>query len=127
METTLSYVVGALFAFSVYLLLSGSVIRLLLGVFVLGNATHLLIFVTGRLTREHPPLIDAGLKFAEPGIANPLPQALILTAIVISFSLFAFLLVLAYRAYQSLGTIDTDDMRVAEPLPVALPLRGRDV
>lgn len=127
METTLSYVVGALFAFSVYLLLSGSLIRLLLGVFVLGNATHLLIFVTGRLTRDHPPLIEAGLKVAEPGIANPLPQALILTAIVISFSLFAFLLVLAYRAYQSLGTIDTDDMRVAEPLPDALPLRGRDV
>jgi multicomponent Na+:H+ antiporter subunit C len=127
METILSCVVGVLFAFSIFLLLSGSLIRLLLGVFVLGNATHLLIFVTGRLTREHPPLIEAGMKYAAPGIANPLPQALILTAIVISFSLFAFLLVLAYRAYQSLDTIDTDDMRVAEPIPGALPLRGRDV
>jgi len=127
METMLALLVGALFAVSVYLLLSGSLIRLVLGIFVLGNATHLLIFVTGRLTREHPPLIDAALKYAEPGIANPLPQALILTAIVISFSLFAFVLVLAYRAYQALDTINTDEMRIAEPAPGGTVLRGRDV
>lgn len=47
--------------------------------------------------------------------ANPLPQALILTAIVISFSIFAFLLVLAFRAYQSVGTDLVDEMRTAEP------------
>lgn len=127
METTLALLVGALFSISVYLLLSSSLIRLILGVFVLGNATHLLIFVTGRLTRESPPLIDSSLKVAEAGIANPLPQALILTAIVISFSLFAFLLVLSYRAYQALGTIDTDEMRVAEPATGTPALRGRDV
>lgn len=127
METTLALLVGALFAISVYLLLSSSLIRLILGVFVLGNATHLLIFVTGGLTRESPPLIDSSLKVAEAGIANPLPQALILTAIVISFSLFAFLLVLSYRAYQSLGSIDTDEMRVAEPEAGTPVLRGRDV
>ena len=129
METIIAILVGALFAVSVYLLLSGSLIRLVLGVFVLGNATHLLIFVTGRLTREHPPLIDAALKYAEPWIANPLPQALILTAIVISFALFSFLLVMAYRAYQSLGTINTDEMRVSEPKPEPnqTVLRGSDV
>lgn len=127
METAFAIVVGFLFAFSVYLLLSGSLIRLVLGIFVLGNATHLLIFVAGRLTREQPPLIPAAMTVAEPGFANPLPQALILTAIVISFSLFAFLLVLAYRAYQTLGTVDTDDMRDAEPAPAAARLRGRDV
>ena len=88
METVLALLVGLLFAISAYLLLSSSLIRLILGVFVLGNATHLMIFVLGRLTRESPPLIQYGLKAAEPGIANPLPQALILTAIVISFSLF---------------------------------------
>lgn len=86
-----------------------------------------MIFVLGRLTRESPPLIQYGLKAAEPGIANPLPQALILTAIVISFSLFAFLLVLSYRAYQSLDTINTDEMRVAEPESTGTMLRGRDV
>ena len=56
--------------------------------------------------------------------ANPLPQALILTAIVISFSFFAFLLVLAYRAYQDLGTDDTDGMRLAEPPSDSLPPMG---
>lgn len=127
METILAVVVGLLFAVSVFLLLSDSLIRLLLGVFVLGNATHLLIFVSGRLTRENPPLIAEGLKYAGPEIANPLPQALILTAIVISFALFSFLLVLAFRAYQSLETIETDEMRIAEPEVTATPMRGRDV
>ena len=54
--------------------------------------------------------------------ANPLPQALILTAIVISFSIFAFLLVLTFRAYQSMDTDNIDDMRVAEGDPVRPPL-----
>jgi multicomponent Na+:H+ antiporter subunit C len=48
-------------------------------------------------------------------VANALPQALVLTAIVIGFGLFAFALVLALRAYWSLGTLDTEEMRVAEP------------
>ena len=127
MEGLFAIVVGILFAVSVYLLLSGSIVRLILGIFVLGNATHLLIFVSGRLTRETPPLIETGLKMAEPGYANPLPQALILTAIVISFSLFAFLLVLTYRAYQEFETVNTDKMRDAEPMNTEALPRGRDV
>lgn len=54
--------------------------------------------------------------------ANPLPQALILTAIVIAFSIFAFLLVLAFRAYQALETDNIDDMRIAEGDPARPPL-----
>jgi multicomponent Na+:H+ antiporter subunit C len=53
--------------------------------------------------------------------ANPLPQALVLTAIVIAFSIFAFLLVLAYRAYQELDSDHTDSMRLAEPKGEGLP------
>lgn len=127
MEGAFAVVVGVLFAISVYLLLSGSLIRLVLGIFVLGNATHLLIFVAGRLTREEPPLIPADQVLADPGFANPLPQALILTAIVISFSLFSFVLVLAFRAYQTLGTVDTDEMRTAEPNRPGPRRRGSDV
>ncbi len=56
------------------------------------------------------------------GTANPLPQALILTAIVISFSIFAFLLVLTFRAYQSMETDNVDDMRIAEGDAVRPPL-----
>jgi multicomponent Na+:H+ antiporter subunit C len=57
-------------------------------------------------------------------IANPLPQALVLTAIVIAFSFFAFLLVLGFAQFQELGTDDTDEMRVAEPVDEPAPPLG---
>jgi multicomponent Na+:H+ antiporter subunit C len=126
MEPLIALVVGALFAIATYLLLSGSFIRILLGIFTLGNATHLLIFVSGRLTREAPPLIPFDVYVPEGVIANPLPQALILTAIVISFGLFAFMLVLAYRAYEELGTVNTDEMRDAEPDTAGAPPQEGD-
>ena len=112
------------YATAIYLLLSRSIIRLLLGVVILGNAVNLTIFTAGRLTREVPPFIPLGESVPPIATANPLPQALVLTAIVISFSFFAFLLVLAYRAYQALGTDDTDRMRVAEPEGEPLPPMG---
>ena len=62
-----------------------------------------------------PPIVPAGRRCPTAAVANPLPQALILTAIVIGFALFAFLLVLAFRAYQALDADDTDHMRLAEP------------
>jgi multicomponent Na+:H+ antiporter subunit C len=124
METVLSILVGAFFSAAIYLLLSKHSVRMLLGVAILGNAVNLLIFTGGRLTREVPPIIGAGLDSLPAGAANPLPQALILTAIVISFSFFAFLLVLTYRAYQELGTDNTDEMRLAEPKDEPMPPLG---
>ena len=112
------------YATAIYLLLSRSIIRLLLGVVVLGNAVNLSIFTAGRLTREVPPIIPIELDVPAVATANPLPQALVLTAIVISFSFFAFLLVLAYRAYQALGTDDVDKMRAAEPAAEPAPPGG---
>ena len=97
---------------------------MLLGVVILGNAVNLLIFTNGRLLREVPPIIPEGHDVPATLTANPLPQALILTAIVISFSFFAFLLVLVYRAYQDLGTDDANEMRVAEPEGEAPPPTG---
>lgn len=117
MEPILAVVVGALFAIAVYLLMSRSLIRIVLGVFVLGNAANLTIFTAGRVTRSVPPLIgEAEKKAAIDVIANPLPQALILTAIVISFALTVFFLILVYRAYEKLGTVDSHGMREAEPV-----------
>jgi multicomponent Na+:H+ antiporter subunit C len=89
---------------------------MLLGLVVFGNGVNLLIFTAGRLTREVAPIVPAGLAQPEGPIANPLPQALILTAIVIGFAMFSFLLVLAFRAYQTLDADNTDTMRVAEPV-----------
>lgn len=121
MEVAFSVFVGIFFAVAVYLLLSRHIIRILLGAAILGNAVNLLIFTSGRLAREVPPIIPEGAEVSVAATANPLLQALVLTAIVISFSFFAFLLVLTYRAYQELGTDDTEEMRVAEPEAEALP------
>ncbi len=111
----MSFLVGAFFTIAVYLLLSKAVIRILLGIAILGNGVNLLIFTLGRITREVPPIVPEGLQQPAEAIANPLPQALILTAIVIGFAMFTFLLVLGYRAYQELDADNTDNMRLAEP------------
>lgn len=124
MEVLLSILVGLFFATSIYMLLSPSVIRIMLGVVILGNAVNLLIFTAGRVLREVPPIIPPEAQVPAVDVANPLPQALILTAIVISFSFFAFLLVLAFRAYQVLGTDRVDLMRVAEPEARPIPPEG---
>ena len=123
-ESALVALIAVFFATAIYLLLSRSIIRLLLGVVILGNAVNMTIFTAGRLTREVPPVIPSSLTTPIIPVANPLPQALVLTAIVISFSFFAFLLVLAFRAYQQLGTDDTDRMRLAEPERDPLPPMG---
>jgi multicomponent Na+:H+ antiporter subunit C len=115
MDYVVAALVGCFVALGVYLLLSRSLIRMLLGLVVLGNGVNLLIFTAGRLTRAAAPIVPDGLVQPVGAVANPLPQALILTAIVIGFAMFSFLLVLAYRAYESLDADNTDRMRVAEP------------
>ena len=124
MEVPFSLLIGIFFAAAVYLMLSKFLVRILLGVAILGNAVNLLLFTTGRIVREVPPIIPAAFDHQVAVTANPLPQALILTAIVISFSFFAFLLVLSWRAYSTLGTDNTDEMRVAEPDDAPLPPLG---
>ncbi|KTQ98461.1 monovalent cation/H+ antiporter subunit C [Aureimonas ureilytica] len=124
MEVALSALVGVLFSISIYMLLSTYIIRMLLGVVLLGTSVNLSVFVVGRIGPIAPPLIPNHLDVPPQAIANPLPQALILTAIVISFSFFVFLLVLTYRAYQDLETDDTNEMRVAEPENEGLPPLG---
>lgn len=120
----MALLVGLFFFVAVYLFLSKQIIRILLGVAVISNAVNLLIFTSGRLTREIPPILSKDSAVPVMETANPLPQALILTAIVISFSLFAFLLVLGYRAYQELGTDNTEEMRFAEPKERTMPPLG---
>lgn len=124
MEALFSLVVGIFFSAAFYLMMSKHIIRVLLGIVLLGNAVNMLIFTAGRLTPSIPPIIPGGLDVLPAGTANPLPQALILTAIVISFSFFCFLLVLTWRAYQDLGTDNTDEMRVAEPADEPAPPMG---
>lgn len=107
---------GVMVATAAYLLMSRNLLRIVLGLLVLGNAVNLSIFIAGRLGSNVPPLVALG-ETTILDSANPLPQALILTAIVISFALVAFTVVLFERAQRALGTMDTTEMRVAEPLP----------
>ena len=115
MEGLVALMVGALVAAAVYLMLARNVLRFLFGLILISNAANLLIFSAGGLTPEAPPLVAYGESLPPEGVANALPQALVLTAIVIGFGLFAFALVLVYRGYQNLGTLDGDEMRLAEP------------
>ena len=114
METAFAVLTGVLVAASIYLMLGRHLVRFVFGLAVAANAVNLLIFTAGRLGSQRPPLISPG---STAQMANALPQALILTAIVIGFALLAFVFVLFYRAYQALNTADTRRMRVAEPAP----------
>lgn len=107
METLIVLLIGVLVAVATYLILSRNIIRVILGSAVLSHAVHLLILTMGGLKRGNVPL----LKEADAPYTDALPQALILTAIVISFAVTAFILVLAYRAYQDIGTDDLDALR----------------
>lgn len=121
MEPVFALSFGVMVAVAAYLILSRNVLRIVLGLLVLSNATNLALFVSGRLGTRVPPLVEAG-ETAISISANPLPQALILTAIVISFSLIAFTVVLFEGAHRRLGTLDTEEMRTAEP-PDDSPLK----
>ncbi|QBX99428.1 Na+/H+ antiporter subunit C [Rhodophyticola sp. CCM32] len=115
MELLISIMVGVMVATGTYLMLARNVLRFLFGLILISNAANLMIFVAGRLTAESPPLIAEGAALPPDLVANALPQALVLTAIVIGFGLFAFALTLVYRGYQSMGTLMSDEMRLAEP------------
>ena len=115
MEAMLSVLVGILSAAAVYLMLAPNLLRFLFGLILISNAANLAIFASGRLTEAAAPIIPEGAEVPISNVANALPQALVLTAIVISFGLFAFALVLIFRAYEKLGTLDLNEMRAAKP------------
>lgn len=100
----------------VYLLLSRHVMRILFGVVLLSAAVNLLIFVAGGLQFTAPPIIEKGSQVLASGAANPLPQALILTAIVIGFALVSFAAALVLKAHSALGSVFTDEQTAAEEL-----------
>lgn len=110
MELFMSVLIGLLFASAVYLMLSKSLLRIIIGTGLLSHGAHLMLLTMAGLKRGTVPLLGEQAK----AYVDPIPQALILTAIVISFGVTAFFLVLAYRAYQELGTDNIDEMRGTE-------------
>jgi multicomponent Na+:H+ antiporter subunit C len=110
----LAVVVGSLFAIGLYLMMRRSIVRLIIGLAIASNAANLLIFTAGGLTRGRPPLVPEGATVPAGAIADPLPQAMILTAIVIGFGVLAFMLVLVRSVVHTVGTDDLDRMRATD-------------
>ena len=115
METLVAALAGFLISIAVWLMLSGNLLRFLFGLLLLSNGVNLAILAAGRLIPGAPPLLGVSGEVPPDQMANSLPQALLLTAIVIGFGLFAFALALTIRAYRAFGHLDVDDMRIAEP------------
>ena len=111
MEIMLSILIGILYAAGVYLLLRRSLVKLILGIIFLSNATNLLIFMSSGLLQGKPAFVTKEGAEAVNGVADPLPQAMVLTAIVIGFGLVAFTLVLKYKYYKKTGTYDLDQIK----------------
>jgi multicomponent Na+:H+ antiporter subunit C len=111
MEFVLAIVTGILYGTGVYLILRRNIVKLVFGLVILSQATNLLIFTAAGLTRAKTPIIPENETTLAVSAPDPLPQALILTAIVISFGILAFALVLLRRTFKVIGSDDLDDMR----------------
>lgn len=107
METIMSILIGVFFTFGTYMVLSKSLLRIILGTSVIGHGVNLLILTMGGLKKGGPPILGN----SNSSFTDSLPQALILTAIVINFAITALFLVIAYRSYRVLGTDDMEQLR----------------
>jgi multicomponent K+:H+ antiporter subunit C len=103
MEALIALAVGLLVACGVYLVLRPRTFPLVVGLTLLSYAVNLFLFASGRLTVGGPPVVGAAVEYAD-----PLPQALVLTAIVIGFAMTAFVIMLALKARAELGSDHVD-------------------
>lgn len=107
MEVLMIITVGVLCAVATYLILSKSMLRVIIGIVILSHGAHILLLTMSGLKEGSPPVLgEEAVSYTD-----PLPQAMILTAIVIGFGITAFMLVLAYRTYKAHKTDNFDDLR----------------
>ena len=107
MELVLAVVAGVLYATGLYLMLRRRLAQIIVGLGLLGNGSNILIFTAAGVTRGNAPVLPADGIVTTP-FADPVPQSLILTAIVIGFGVLAFSLVLAHRVHESANSDDID-------------------
>ncbi|MCC2662680.1 MAG: NADH-ubiquinone oxidoreductase, chain [Geminicoccaceae bacterium] len=107
MELLVASAIGLLTAVGVYLVLRRHSFPVIIGTVFLSYAVNLFLFATGRLAIEKPPIITPGAD----AYTDPLPQALVLTAIVISFGMTALIVVLALRAFLETGSDQVEEER----------------
>ena len=117
MTVVLALVIGILYAAGLYLVMRRSMVKLILGLALLAHAANLLIFTVGGLTRGGTPIVPRGETALRPPFPDPVPEALVLTAIVIGFAVQAFALVLVKRAHRETDTDDMDSLRSTDEQP----------
>ena len=117
MELLLAIVAGVLYASGLYLMLRRRLAQLIIGLGLLSNGSNILILSAAGVTRARPPLVNGGVSADQ--FADPVPQSLILTAIVIGFGVLAFALVLAHRVQQSTASDDIDAIGTGSAAPSA--------
>ena len=114
METIMPILSGILYAVAIYFMLQKNILKLALGLVLLTNATNLFIFCAGRLTRAIPPIIPLNSSVIVGEYANPVSEALILTAIVIGFGFLSFVLALVYGLLLKFSSLDPDTIGEAD-------------
>ncbi|HUH73141.1 MAG TPA: Na+/H+ antiporter subunit C [Chitinophagales bacterium] len=114
MELLLVFLIGLLYSSGIYLMFRRSMVKLLLGLSLLGNGANMLIFLMGELVKGEPPIIGKSVSMFTGAYADPVPQSLILTAIVISFGLQSFAIILLKKVYAITGSDDLDYLNVQD-------------
>jgi len=110
MELLVASGIGLMFAAGIYLLLRGRTFTVVIGLTLLAYGVNALLFAMGRLHTDKPPILSLDLE----AYADPLPQALVLTAIVITFGMTAFVVVLILRAFFEVGSDHVDGREEAD-------------
>lgn len=111
MELVFAITIGILYATGAYMLLRRSVIKIIIGILLISQAVNLLLFTAHGLTWGEPAFVPPGESTPPLGVVDPLPQALILTAIVISFGTLAFTVIMIQQTKQAVGTDDLDKLK----------------
>lgn len=116
MNVIVALIIGLLFSSSIYLMFHRSFFKLILGIIIFGYATIYFLFVVCGVTSNSPPLLSKPPEDGLNEIADPLPQALALTAIVISIGVQLFVIVLLKKAHDVTDTDDLDELNITEKL-----------
>jgi multicomponent Na+:H+ antiporter subunit C len=110
----LAIAIGGVYATALYLMMRRNPVKLIIGLALLSQGANLLIFAAAGLVRAKPPLIELESAVPTGEIADPLPQALILTAIVIGFAVQAFLLTMLVVTWRRTRSLDVNDLAIEE-------------
>ena len=116
MELLIAIVLGILFAGGIFCILRRSLIKIAIGVMLISQGANLLVFASGGLVEKIPAFALSETGFAPEGYADPIPQALVLTAIVIGFGLIVFTLSLLLKAHAAIGSDDINAFNETDKL-----------